>query len=105
MCPCLLLPVHFLIIGLDTLPPVTLAPTAAGIIVRFFLSLCVWPQWQGPCPGASVLLAEGLCWVLPVTLLTGSKSYVFVERVNIKQLLPSPDIDLTSVFFSKKYAH
>lgn len=37
-----------------------------------------------------------------VTLLATSKSYVFVELVNIKQLLCWPD--LTVVFFSKKYA-
>ena len=36
---------------------------------------------------ACLAATEGLCWVLSMTLLAGSKSYVFVGLVNIKQLL------------------
>ena len=42
---CLLLPAQFLIIGLHTVPPVILVPTAAGIIVSFVPSVCVLAQW------------------------------------------------------------
>lgn len=72
------------------LSPVTLCLAA----VAGLLSQCV-----------CLTSAEGLCWVLPMTLLTGSKSYVFVELVNIKQLLCWPDIDPTVVCSSKKCAH
>lgn len=82
MCvfPYLLLPEQFLIIGLFTRPPVILTPTAAGSIVHFLLSVCVWSYVAGLFPQYVCLAStEGASWVLPMTLLSVSASYVFVS--------------------------
>ena len=52
----------------------------------------------------SLVGTVGVCWVLPMISLSGSKSYVFVKFVSIQQLLCWPGIDLAMVFFSKRCA-
>ena len=71
------------------LPPVTLCLAAAAGLSS-----------QHACPTG----AEGLCRVLAMTRLAASKSCVFVEPVDVKQLPRRPDTDPAAVSSSKKCA-